>query len=128
MDKWLKLDVHAIQLLLGLSWNTRELAVGITPEFRAEVVHLLNTTWHDNRASFDIKYLKRLVGRLGRCGQGFFPIFHKMPPLCASGAFALKENDEFLYSTHKGYRTLIRKVKCEPKYEDDTQEICFAIG
>ena len=55
MDKWLKLNVHVIQLLLGLSWNTCELTVGITPEFRAEVVHLLNATWHDSRESFDTK-------------------------------------------------------------------------
>lgn len=30
MDKWLKLDVYAIQNFLGLSWNTRGLTVGIT--------------------------------------------------------------------------------------------------
>ena len=55
MIEWLKLNMHIIQILLGLSWNTRELTVGITPEFRAEVVHLLNTTWHDGRESFNIK-------------------------------------------------------------------------
>ena len=42
MDKWLKLKVRAIHIVLGLSWNTRELTVGITPDFRAEVVHLLD--------------------------------------------------------------------------------------
>ena len=35
MDKWLKLNVHAIQILLGLSWNTLELTIDITPEFRS---------------------------------------------------------------------------------------------
>ena len=41
MDKWTKLNVHAIQILLGLSWNTRDLTVGITPGFRNETVHLV---------------------------------------------------------------------------------------
>ncbi len=51
-----------------------------------------------------------------------------MPCLYASGAFALGENNDFLYSTHKGYRKLIKKAKCKPKHEDDTREIYFAIG
>ena len=55
LDKWLKLNVHAIHILLGLYWNICELTVDITPEFRAEMVHLLNTTSHDNRESFNIK-------------------------------------------------------------------------
>ena len=55
MDKWMKLNVHAIQILLGLSWDTRNLTVGITPEFRVETAHLLKTTWHDGRESFDLK-------------------------------------------------------------------------
>ena len=42
--------------------------------------------------------------------------------------FSLRENDDFLYSTHKGYRKLIRKAKCKPKHEDDTREMCVAIG
>ena len=69
-----------------------------------------------------------LVRKLERCGQGFRPIFHMMPYLYASGAFALRENNDFLHSTHKGYRNLINKAKCKPEHEDDTQEICFAIG
>ena len=51
-----------------------------------------------------------------------------MPSLYASGAFALRENDDFLYSTHKGYRKLIKKAKCKPKHEYDTQGIYFTIG
>ena len=106
MDTWLKLNVHAIHILLGLSW-TCELTVGIIPEFGAEVVHLLKTSWHDGRESFDIKELEFFAGKLGICEQEFCPIFHMMSPLYALGAFALREKDEFLYSTHKGYRKLI---------------------
>ena len=69
-----------------------------------------------------------LVGKLGRCGQGFCPIFYMMPAVYASCVFALRENNDILYSTHKVYRKLTRKVKCKPKYEDETQEIWFTIG
>ena len=96
----MKLNVHATHNLLGLSWKIRELTVSITPEFRAEVVHLLNTSWHDSRESFDIKELEMLVGKLGKYGQGFCSIFHMMPSLYAWGAFALRENNDLPHSTH----------------------------
>lgn len=83
------------------------------------MVCLLNTTWDDSRESFDIKELEILVRKLGRCGQGFCPIFHMMPSLHASGAFSLRENKNFLHSTHKRYRKLIKKSKCR---------LCFVIG
>jgi hypothetical protein len=51
-----------------------------------------------------------------------------MPSLYASGAFALRENNDFLHSTHKGYRNLIKKAKGKPKHEEDIREICFVIG
>ena len=69
-----------------------------------------------------------LVGRLGRCGQGVCPIFHIMLLLYASGAFALRENIDFLHSTQQDYRKLIKRAKCKPKHEEDTQEIHFAAG
>ena len=69
-----------------------------------------------------------LVGKLERCEQRFHPIFHMIPALHASGGFAPRENNDFLYSTHKGYRKLIKNSKCKPKHEYDTRDICFAIG
>ena len=51
-----------------------------------------------------------------------------MPSLYASGAFALRESNDFLSSTHTGYRKLIRKAKCKPKHKDDTLDIYVAIG
>ena len=49
LDKWKLLHIHAIQTLLGLTWNTRDMTVGIIPEYRSETVHLLATTWHEGR-------------------------------------------------------------------------------
>ena len=120
--------MHALNIFLGLSWNTQDLMVGITSEFRTEVAHLLKTNWHDGRESFDIKELEVLVGKLGQCRQGFGPTFHMMPSVYASGAFILRGNNDFFYSTHNGYRKLIKKAKCKPKHEEDKRDICFAIG
>ena len=72
--------------------------------------------------------LNMLVGKPGRCGQEFSPLFYIIPYEYASGDFSLRENYHFLYSTHKGYIKLIKNVKCKPKHEDDTWEICVAIG
>ena len=46
LDKLLLLKVNAVQILLGLPWNTQDMTVSITPEFRMETVHLIQHTWH----------------------------------------------------------------------------------
>ena len=61
MDKWVNLNVNAVQILLGLLWNTRDLTVGIIPQFRLETVHLLHSVWHDGRESFTVGELELLV-------------------------------------------------------------------
>ena len=74
LDKWMLLEVNAVQMLLGLLWNTRNMTVSITPEFRLETVHLIQHTWHAGRESFEIGELELLVGKLGRIGQAYRPI------------------------------------------------------
>ena len=69
-----------------------------------------------------------MVGKLGRIGQGYWPIYHLMPMLYASVAFGLRQNDEFLHSTSKAYRKLIKLAKSKPKNSEDTCEITFAMG
>ena len=64
------------------------MTVGITPEYRAETVHLLKTTWNKGRESFDVQELEKLVGKLGRIGQAYQPVYHLMPTMYALVAFA----------------------------------------
>ena len=59
---------------LGLVFNTRRLTVGITPEYIAEVLKILTTTWHENRISFAIDEIERLAGSwavLEKVSRGF---------------------------------------------------------
>ena len=128
LDKWKLLSINPILILLGLLWNTRTMTVGITPDYRKETIYLLTKTWHEGRQSFDLPGLEELIGKVGRIGQGFRPIYHLMPMMYASVAYALRENGSFLYSTSKAYRKDIKRAKQRPETKDDEREINFAIG
>ena len=69
-----------------------------------------------------------VVGKLGRIDQGYQPIYHLIPMLYASVAFALRENNKFLILTSSAYRKLIEKAKRKARREEDNREINFAVG
>ena len=69
-----------------------------------------------------------MVGKVGRLGQAYRPVYHLMPMLYASVAYALRENDRYLASTSKSYRALVKKAKQQPRTDDDVREINFALG
>ena len=95
LDKWLLLEVHVIQILLGWLWNMRDITVSITPDHRMETVWLLQYTWYDVRESFEVGELELLVGKIGRIGQVCRHIYHRMPMIYASVAFALHDSHDF---------------------------------
>ena len=88
MDKWSELIVGPIQILLGILFNTRKMTVSVTPKYRKETCNLMETTWLDREAFF-VNEIETLVGKLGRIGQAYRPIYHLMPHLYASVAYAL---------------------------------------
>ena len=128
LDKWKLLSINPILISFGLLWNTRNMTVGITPDYRRETIHLLKNTWHKGRRSFDLPGLEQLIGKVGRIGQGYRPIYHLMPMIYASDAYALRENGNFLYSTSKAYRKDIKKAKQKPRNEEYARETIVAIG
>ena len=127
LDKWRELVVSHILVMLGLEFDTRAMTVGVTAEFRAEVLQLLNKTWHDGREAFTVREIELLIGKLARIGQAYRPIYHMMPQLYASCAFALRENKFFMASTSRRFRKLIEKAKKKPSLQEDAREIQFAI-
>jgi hypothetical protein len=127
MDKWKLLMVSPIQILLGLLFNTRDMTVGVTPAYRMETCHLMKTRWHSEREAFDVKELEQLVGKLGRIGQAYRPIYHLMPQMYASIAYALRENHEYLASTQKSFQKLIKQAKKRPTGDEDEREVNFAL-
>ena len=78
-----------MKTLLGLLSNTHDVSVGITLQYRLETVHLLHSVWRKGREVFTIGELNVLVGKIGRIGQGSCPVFHPIPMLYISSAFAL---------------------------------------
>ena len=63
LDKWKLLYIHAVQTPLSLAWSNCDTVVGITPEYRAEIVHLIKTKWHKEQELFDVQKLEKLVGK-----------------------------------------------------------------
>ena len=105
----MKFNVHVIQTLMDLSWSTRDLTVGILPEFRVETSYLLRTTCNNGRESVDVKELQLLVGNVDRIGQEYCPIYPMIPMLYALFAFDLRETADFLYSASRVYTNLIKR-------------------
>lgn len=112
-DKLRALVVAYRAILLGFQFDTRLMTVGITSDFRAELVTLLTQTWHAGRQSFSVPELETLVGKLGRVGQIFPPIYHVLGQLYASLGYALRQNGRWLYGSNKEYRQLMKEIRRE---------------
>lgn len=128
MDKWRQLLISHCLILLGLVFNTRRMTVGVTDAYRQEVLNMMDKTWHPGRESFTAKEMELLVGKLGRIGQAYRPIYHLLPHLYASVAYALRSNERFLAMTSRRFRRMITAAKRTVNVADDTREINFAIG
>ncbi|KAL7525635.1 hypothetical protein ACHAXR_001091, partial [Thalassiosira sp. AJA248-18] len=128
IDKWRQLRVSYKQILLGIEWDTRLMTVGTPDTYREEVLDLLTTTWHASRRRFSVDEMETLVGKLGRIGQTYRPIYNLMSHMYASIAYALRENGDFLMSTSRRFRAMMRKAKSKPspEVEEDVREINFA--
>ncbi len=76
LDKWLVLIVASRQRMLGLIVDTNSMMVGILPDYVAEVLNLLNTTWHSHRRCFTVGEAQRHTGKLGHLAEGANWVFH----------------------------------------------------
>lgn len=111
MDKWVGMKVSHQAVLLGLTFCTRSLTVGITDKYREELLELLNRTWHKSRKSFNMHELEILVGKCARLGEGAIWVYHLMTHMYRSTAFSLRENKEFLGKHSKGFVEHLKKIK-----------------
>ena len=129
LDKWCLLFISHRQKLIGLIFDTRRMTVGTPDEFRQEVLDLINSDW-TNRHRFDVSSMETLIGKIGRIGQAFRPIYHLMPHMYSSVAYALRENTSFLMTTSRKFRGLMKTTKARNSstLEEDEREINFAIG
>ena len=130
MDKWLDLVVAPKQRMLGLVLDTNTLTVSIPPDYLAEVLDLLNTTWHSHRRRFTVGDAQKLTGKLGHLAEGANWVFHLLTHLYASIAYALSENKRLLVDTSPEFFNICLSLKtgnfpCSAK--DQVKHINFAM-
>ncbi|KAL7525949.1 hypothetical protein ACHAWF_001576 [Thalassiosira exigua] len=125
LEKWEKLVVAPRNVLLGLQLDTRAMTVGITDEYRAEVTTMLEQDWPSHCTHFTVGEMERMVGKLGRIGQGFRPIYHMMPHMYGSVAYALCDNERFLNQTSRRFCAMVKRAKARPipDIDEDEREI-----
>lgn len=130
MDKWETLVVDTRQTILGVILDTHMMTVSMTPEYVAEVKHLLDTTWHTGRKRFTVSEAQSLTGKLARLAEGAHWVFHLMSHLYTSIAYALAENKKLLSEASKEFQTIAADIK-SGKYDsygaDQAKHISFAL-
>jgi len=130
LDKWWELIVASRQRMLGVIVDTNTMKVGIPPDYVAEVLDLINTTWHPHRRRFTVGEAQRLTGKLGHLAEGANWVFHLLTHLYASIAYALSENKRLLSDTTPEFRNICLSLKtgsfpCSVK--DQVKHINFAM-
>ncbi len=130
MDKWLELVVAPKQRMLGLIIDTNNLTVGIPPDYVAEVLDLISTTWHSHCCCFTIGEAQKLTGKLGHLMEGTHWVFCLLMHLYASIAYALVENKCLLVDMSPKFCNICLSLKtgtflCSAK--DQVKHINFAM-
>jgi hypothetical protein len=130
MDKWLELFVAPKQRMLGLIIDTNNLTVGIPPDYIAEVLNLISTTWHSHHRCFIIGEAQKLMGKLSHLAEGAHWMFHLLTDLYASIAYALAENKRLLVDMSPEFCNICLSLKtgtfpCSAK--DQVKHINFAM-
>jgi len=111
VNKWLELIVASRQRMLGLIVDTNSMMVGIPSDYVAEVLDLLNTTWHSHRHRFTVGEAQKLTGKLGRLAEDANWVFHLLTHLYALIAYALSENKPLLSDTSPEFRNICLSLK-----------------
>ena len=111
MDKWKELVVGPRQTILGLIIDTNRLTVSIPAKYRAEVLNLLDSTWHLHRRRFKVSEAQRLTGKLARLAEGANWVFHLLSHLYSSIACALSENKRFLVESSQEFCDMILAIQ-----------------
>ena len=97
MEEWKILIIVHCLVLLRFIFNTRRMLIGVTDDFRHEVLNLLKKHWYCGREAFGAPKIEKLVRKLSRIGQGYRPLYHLVPHLYASVAYALRHNEKKRY-------------------------------
>jgi len=130
LDKWLELIVASRQRMPGLIVNINSLTVGIPPDYVAEILDLLYTTWHSHRRFFTVGEAQKLTGKLGHLAEGANWVFHLLTHLYVLITYALSENKRLLSDTSPEFRNICLSLKTGSfprSVKDQVKHINFAM-
>ena len=130
MNKWVGTHVGHRVVQIGLIFDSRKLTVSMTPTYIANVLKILNNEWPPGTVDFALKSIVTLAGKLARLGEAAPWVYHLMPQIYASIAFALRANETFLLNENAQFRSLVNKIKSLrllPKVEQDVEHLNFYV-
>ena len=110
-DKMEEMVVSYSNKILGQIINTRQMEVETPPEFIAETLKLLRTTWHPRRKRFTVSEAEILAGRLNYISETAPWLKFMVSHLYSSITFALTKNTANQVHTNKQFRDMIRLQK-----------------
>ena len=131
MNKWRAMVVSHRAVLLGLQFDSRQLTIGITDEYRHKVLNLLNDEWPQDVKYFTLHSLVRLAGKLARLGEGAPWVYHLMPQIFSSIAYTLRRNHAFLLRESTSFQRMIKQIKSlksQPTTELDVAHLNFFLS
>ena len=111
LEKWMKLVVGPLQVLLGLQYDTVKLTKGTTSEYRQDVFSLIEEQWPVSRTTFSAHDMQVLVGKLARLAKGAKWVYHILSHAYDQIALALASNRRLLHRHSKTFRTLLSRIK-----------------
>jgi hypothetical protein len=116
--------------MLGLIIDMNNLTVSKPPDYVAEVLNLINTTWHSHCRCFTVGEAQKLMEKLGHLAEIAHWVFHLLTHLYASIAYALAENKRLLVDTSPKFCNICLSLKtgtfpCSAK--DQVKHVNFAM-
>lgn len=125
LDKWFKLRVSPKNIFIGLEFDMRNLTLGVTNEYKDQLITLIDAPWHSAKRSFTANELEVLVGKIARIGEACPWIYHLLPHLYASVTHALGENKDYYKNFSPSFKVLLEAIKKARK--NDVEEANFAM-
>lgn len=117
MEKWSEATINYRNILLGLSWNTRKLTVGIPRDYIDDLSELIKKSRLIHRKTFTVPELSKIIGKMGRIGQAVNWVYHLMSHLYASVSYALTSNRRYLTTNCKDFQNLLQVVEGKKSFE-----------
>jgi hypothetical protein len=110
-DKLMDMIISYTNKILGHIIDTRRLTIETPPEFVAEVLTSLETTWGPHRKQFHVHEAAELAGKLGHMSIAAPWLKFLMTHLYSSLAHALRLNRWDLIQSSRSFREAIKKIR-----------------